>query len=172
MAVVKCPKCCKMLQWRSKQFPRRASGEQKSNQKGRDARGGDGWAGDESGGGPEGRSSYEVLKRLLSRLALAGVTVPVRVSREDFSFSWFKATASSVNDAPSEMSTSAFVGRKGARKILCCANAKTGLERRPSVAHMRRDGGRDALTLYPKMRRAGSALRREDGSRGGQSPVT
>lgn len=150
MAAVKCPKCCEMLQWRSKQFPRRASGEQKSNQKGRDARGGDGWAGDESGGGPEGRSSYELLKRLLSRLALAGVTVPVRVSREDFSFSWFKATASSMNDAPSEMSTSAFVGRKGARKILCCANAKTGLERRPSVARMGRNWREGRAHIVPR----------------------
>lgn len=33
MAAVKCPKCCEMLQWRSKQFPGRASGEQRDVRK-------------------------------------------------------------------------------------------------------------------------------------------
>ncbi len=102
------------------------------------------------GGGPEGRSSYELLKRLFSRLVFAGVTVPVRVSRDVFSFSWLSATASSVKDAASEMSSSVFVGRKGARKILCCANAKTGLQRRSSVARMGREWREGRAHIAPR----------------------
>ena len=66
-----------------------------------------------------GRGSYELLNRLLMRLSFAGVSVRVSTS-----FSTFSATFSSVNDAVSE---TVDVGRKGARKIRCCAKARIGL---------------------------------------------